>query len=256
MRKLLLTAKEQRLYFLARVIPLLRIGLSIRDISKILNKTTTTIRTYTKQYGSNFDKHNAVSNGQRNRSIKNRSLLEANNKALKYYKQITILIQKGYTQRQISNELQIDYFAVKNILKRLKDKDNLYTLLQNGFSRRQIVQQQNVKILSTNKVSKAELRLRNIIQKHIPSAIGQYEVRGGNGRLYYADIALPEHHIIFEYDGSCWHNEERDQIRDTNLKATGWTTIRFVYNYPPSDKILEQDFLKRLKELDLLHLLT
>jgi transposase len=256
MRKILLTVKEQRLYFFTKVVPLLRVGLSIRDISKVLDKTTTTIRTYNKQYGSSFDKYNAAFNGQRNRSIKNRSLLLANNKAIKYYKQIINFIQKGYTQRQISDKLQIDYFAVKNILKRQKDKDNLYIMLQNGLARKEIIRQQNSKLLSINKVSKAELRLKDIIQKYIPTVIGQYEVRGGNSRLYYADIALPEHHIIFEYDGLCWHNEERDRIRDTNLKATGWTTIRFVYNYPPSDKILEQDFLKRLKELDLLHLLT
>lgn len=256
MCKILFTAKEQHLYFLTKVVPLLRIGLSIRDISKILDKTTTTIRTYNKLYGNDFDKHNAIINGQHNRSIKNRNLVLANNKALKYYKQIINLIQEGCTQRQISDKLRIDYFAVKNILKRQKDKDNLYNLLQNGLTRKEIIRQQNSKLLSINKVSKAELRLKAVIQKYIPTAIGQYEVRGGNGRLYYADIALPEHRIIFEYDGSCWHNEERDQIRDTNLKATGWITVRFVYNYPPSDKILEQDFLKRLKELDLLHLLT
>lgn len=256
MRKVLLTSKEQRLYFITKVIPLLRIGLSIRDISKVLNKTTTTIRTYNKLFGTNFDKQNAATNGQRNRHIKNRSLLQAQNKATKYYQQIIELIQKGLTQRQICNKLEIDYFAIKNILKRKKDKDNLYNLLQNGLAHKEAIRQQNSKTLSINKVSKAELRLKNIIQKYIPSVIGQYEVRGGNGRLYYADIALPEHYIIFEYDGMCWHNEARDQIRDTNLRASGWTTIRFAYSYPPSDKILEQDFLKRLKELDLLHLLT
>jgi hypothetical protein len=51
MSRSLLTATEQRFYFFVKVVPLLKIQLSAREVSKILNKSTVTIRTYIKRYG-------------------------------------------------------------------------------------------------------------------------------------------------------------------------------------------------------------
>lgn len=256
MSKTLLNPAEQRFYFITKVIPLIRIGLSIRDISKILNKTTTTLRTYTKQYGNEFDLLNVSSNGNKNRSTKNNRRLLALTNIDKYYIKIISLVQQGYRRREIGQKLNITYFMVSSILKRKNDKKHLSLLLQSGLKYKEFIREKNQKELSKIGISKAETRLKNIISKYIPSVVSQYEIRGSNKRLYYIDIAVLEHKIAFEYDGKCWHDPIRDQIRDENLQQVGWRTIRFAYKWPPSDKQMEKDFLNKIKELDLMHIIV
>lgn len=256
MFKTLLKPAEQRFYFITKVIPLIRIGLSIRDISKILDKTTTTLRTYTKQYGNEFDLLNVSSNGNKNRYTKNHRRLLSSYNTKKYYTKIILLVQQGYTRREIGQKLNIGYHTVSNILKRMSDKKHLSLLLQSGLKYKEFIREKNQKELSRTGISKAEIRLKNIISKYIPSVVSQYEIRGGNKRLYYIDIAVLEHKIAFEYDGMCWHDPVRDQIRDKNLQQVGWKTIRFAYKFPPPDKQMEKDFLNKIKELDLMHIIV
>jgi hypothetical protein len=256
MSRLILNVDEQRIFFFTRVIPLLRIGLSIKDISKILDRTTTTLRTYTRQYGNEFDLLNVCINGNKNRSTKNgRHLLTLTN-IERYYIKIISLVQQGYRRREISQKLNINYFMVSGILKRKNDKKHLSLLLQAGLNYKEFIREKNQKELSKIGVSKAEIRLKNVISKYIPSVVSQYEIRGANKRLYYIDIAVLEHKIAFEYDGMYWHDPIRDQIRDENLQQVGWKTIRFRYVWPPTDKKMEEDFLKNIKELDLSYLLV
>jgi very-short-patch-repair endonuclease len=47
----------------------------------------------------------------------------------------------------------------------------------------------------------------------------------------FADVAIPALKIDFEFDGEKWHSMEKDQKRDAELKAVGWT----VYHFRNSD---------------------
>jgi len=92
-------------------------------------------------------------------------------------------------------------------------------------------------------ISKGQRSLYDILKKIFPNAELEYPVKL-NGKLYYLDIAIPEHKINFEFDGSYWHNKpgckEKDIERDLNLSKDGWNVIRYVDHVPAKDSIYEE----------------
>src|SRR5690606_8034649 len=43
---------------------------------------------------------------------------------------------------------------------------------------------------------------------------------------YFVDFGNPFHKIALELDGKNFHDEEKDYIRDSELKEIGWTVFR------------------------------
>jgi hypothetical protein len=79
----------------------------------------------------------------------------------------------------------------------------------------------------TPRISAPQLQLYEMVKEKYPTAILEYPVGD-----FCIDIAVPEEMIAFEYDGSYWHDEEKDKIRDSILEQLGWTVYRFVDKLP------------------------
>jgi len=75
-------------------------------------------------------------------------------------------------------------------------------------------------------ISKGQYDLYLEIKKAYPDAELNYPIRTHANKLYFADVALPSHKTVIEYDGDYWHKEEEDKIRDFNLQEEGWHVIR------------------------------
>lgn len=333
--------KRQRLVFYTKIIPLLRTKFSIFEISKYLGKSSTTIRSYIKKFGSNYDKATAQHNGEVNRHTKNVHGLKFIEKMTFLHPKIIDMINIGLTKNEIAKTINIQPKAIDEILKRKGEVNYKNILIQNGIRRkRKTIIQNQIKIkhnkkspehidvrvlkkkkyiplliklikfgftagdicyffqkrnlnygyyttstllniygnkglkkrlkinsmISNNKylfaqgydvckkrTSKAEIKFRDIIKEYLPQAKWQYELKLEN-KTYNIDVALPEIQIAFEYDGSYWHekNKERDNKRDLHFSKFGWKTIRFVYKSNPSKKRMIADILNCLEQLDLI----
>jgi len=79
----------------------------------------------------------------------------------------------------------------------------------------------------TPRISAPQLQLYELVKQKYPTAILEYPLGG-----YCIDVAVPELKLAFEYDGSYWHDEEKDKIRDKILSTLGWTVYRFVDALP------------------------
>jgi len=77
-------------------------------------------------------------------------------------------------------------------------------------------------------ISCPQKELFNLVKKLYSTAIMEYPIFD-----YCLDIAIPDLKIAIEYDGSYWHDKEKDKVRDRLLKTRGWTTLRFE-DYIPS----------------------
>lgn len=79
----------------------------------------------------------------------------------------------------------------------------------------------------------AERMLRALDALPIPGPICEYRLRGFSGRRYRADFAWPDRKVILEADGRAAHERrqamEDDRMRDADLAAAGWTTLRFTW---------------------------
>lgn len=77
-----------------------------------------------------------------------------------------------------------------------------------------------------HKPTSIEKALNNALQSAAIVSIQEYPVSG-----FSIDLALPEHKIAIEVDGSYWHSLPeaiaRDARKDAALKAAGWTVLRF-----------------------------
>lgn len=74
-------------------------------------------------------------------------------------------------------------------------------------------------------------RLFHYIREQYPNAQLNWPIPVRFKRYYrYADVALIEFHIDFEYDGKGFHNRLKDDFRDQELKDAGWVTIRVNKN--------------------------
>lgn len=98
------------------------------------------------------------------------------------------------------------------------------------------------------KTSAPQLELYELVKKLFPEAkleFGQNLKYDDERYYYFLDIAIPELKICIEYDGSFWHNEEKDKFRDEVLESFGWKIIRYV-DVVPSKEELENDINKLL----------
>lgn len=79
----------------------------------------------------------------------------------------------------------------------------------------------------TPKISAPQKELFKMVKKKYPTAVMEYPILD-----YCLDIAIPEMKLCYEYDGSYWHDIEKDKKRDKVLKKIGWKVIRFIDELP------------------------
>jgi very-short-patch-repair endonuclease len=81
------------------------------------------------------------------------------------------------------------------------------------------------------RISKPQKTLYELVKQVFPQAELEYPIG-----VSFVDIAVPSHSLIFEYDGSYWHNlpgsKEKDKIRQERIELIGWSFIRYVDNIP------------------------
>jgi len=85
----------------------------------------------------------------------------------------------------------------------------------------------------TPKISAPQKELYEKVKKYYPNAKMEFPF----AYIFCLDIAIEELKLCIEYDGSYWHDEEKDAERDETLKKLGWDTIRFI-DYVPNDNEL------------------
>lgn len=83
--------------------------------------------------------------------------------------------------------------------------------------------------------SKPQKELFKLVQTIFPEAKLEHAFLG-----YVMDIAIHDHSLCIEYDGSYWHDPEKDKIRDKVLEIYGWKTIRFIDHVPSIEELLQK----------------
>lgn len=235
--------------------PLIWEGLVCKQIMRCCNITETTIKRFIYTYGSEED-INKIKNNFKSIRSKVAKKVGHSKKDLydACYPFIKQHVEDGYTGNEIirllkeKHNIKIARCTIVNIVKRHKDKKIINKLYRNGKIRVREVSRRNSLCFS----SKIEKVFRSIIKKHLPTVKGNYRILGSHGFYWLVDVALPCEKIAFEYDGICWHNKERDRKRDQDLASKGWRVIRFPYGPTPKREVLEQDFLNKARELNLL----
>jgi hypothetical protein len=81
-------------------------------------------------------------------------------------------------------------------------------------------------------ISIPQKELYYMVKEIFPEAILQYPIFG-----YCLDIAITDLKIYLEYDGSYWHNEEKDKIRDGIMEKLGWKKLRFKDRIPSKEEL-------------------
>jgi hypothetical protein len=76
-------------------------------------------------------------------------------------------------------------------------------------------------------ISAPQLKLYEMVKEKYPTAVLEYPKYG-----FCLDIAIPELKLCFEYDGSYWHDKEKDKKRDEIMAGFGWKTIRYEDHLP------------------------
>jgi hypothetical protein len=235
--------------------PLIWEGFTCSVISKHCNMQVSTVKRFVKIYGTENDINKFKDNTKQVRS--NIFRVIGHSKKDPYdacYPFIKQHVEEGYTGNEIirllkeKHNTKIARCTLVNVVKRHKDKKIINKLYRNGKIRVREVSRRNSLCFS----SKIEKIFRSIIKKHLPTVKGNYRILGSHGFYWLVDVALPSDKIAFEYDGICWHNKERDRKRDEDLASKGWQVIRFPYGPTPKKEVLEQDFLNKARELNLL----
>ncbi len=85
------------------------------------------------------------------------------------------------------------------------------------------------------KVSKPQLELFELVKELFPFAKLDYRTYS-----YFLDVAIIEHKICIEYDGSYWHDKNHDAVRDRILSGFGWKIIRFVDYVPTKEELTDK----------------
>jgi len=235
--------------------PLIWEGLVCKQIMRSCNITETTIKRFIYTYGSEEDINKIKSNFKCIRSTVAKKVGSSKKDSYDcYYQVIKDCILNGYTANDIKIFLKKKYnkhitlMTIRQVVKRKREINIIKQLYKNGSDRAKEVAVRNC----TAKSSKIEETFKEIILQYFPTAKGNHPVMGSHGFSWLIDVALPERQIAFEYDGICWHNKERDYKRDKDLVSKGWQVIRFPYGPTPKREVLEQDFLNKARELNLL----
>jgi len=85
----------------------------------------------------------------------------------------------------------------------------------------------------TPKISAPQKELYEKVKRYYPNAKMEFPF----AYIFCLDTAIEDLKICIEYDGSYWHDKEKDADRDKILKDLGWDTIRFE-DYVPDDNEL------------------
>jgi hypothetical protein len=76
------------------------------------------------------------------------------------------------------------------------------------------------------------LALKRIDEARLPAPVPQHPVTIPSGDIK-VDLAYPKFMLAIELDGYAWHMDrnsfERDRQRDNELRALGWTVLRFTW---------------------------
>jgi very-short-patch-repair endonuclease/DNA-binding NarL/FixJ family response regulator len=164
------------------------------------------------------------------------------------FEQVIPLIEQGQTSKQIGDLLNRHHQAIRNLVKRCGSDALFLKLLNNNAQRRRDIAYNNFVNFGKTKTSKCEKMLYQIVLKHYPNSISSLPIKREDGHFWIIDVAIPEHKLAVEFDGSYWHNIEKDKIRDKALLKLGWKTLRLRYDYTPTSEELEQHFLTELKD--------
>jgi len=84
--------------------------------------------------------------------------------------------------------------------------------------------------------SKPQIELYGLVKLLYKNVILNYPTKSN----FSIDIVIPDINIAIEYDGSYWHDEEKDKIRQKKLEKEGWCFIRYK-DYIPSLNKLKED---------------
>lgn len=98
------------------------------------------------------------------------------------------------------------------------------------------------------KISKDEIKLRNIVKEIYTNCLFQYGVLN-----YELDIVIPEYKIAIEFDGYYHFNSEENKIyhkeRQEKIENEGWKFLRYTMfdKFPSIEKIKEdiEEIIKR-----------
>lgn len=83
--------------------------------------------------------------------------------------------------------------------------------------------------------SKIQIKLYELCKEIYPSCILEFWDEKAHKSI---DIAILEHKIAIEYDGSYWHqDEEKDRKRQEKLESLGWKFIRFRDYFPTKEEL-------------------
>jgi CRISPR/Cas system CSM-associated protein Csm2 small subunit len=235
--------------------PLIWEGLVCKQIMRCCNISDNTIKKFIYTYGTKNDIDKIKNNLKHIRSTVYKKVGRTKKKPYDcFYPTIKSYVLKGYTTNDIQRNFKEKYnkhispVTVRNIVKRFNEKEIVKLLYKNGWNK---VRETSMRI-RTKRVSKIELEFCNIIQQYFPEAIGSYSINSFHGFNWIVDVALPKHKIAFEYDGIYWHTKEKDNRKDLDLAKQGWQVIRFPYGPTPKTEVLEQDFINKARELNLL----
>ena len=88
-------------------------------------------------------------------------------------------------------------------------------------------------MMMTPKISAPQKELYKKVKQFYPNAQMEFPF----AYIFCLDIAIEDLKLCIEYDGSYWHDKEKDAERDEFLKIAGWDTIRFE-DYVPDDNEL------------------
>ncbi len=192
-----------------------------------------------KKNNKQMSRINGVKNGSKKRKFHN-NLMPT----------IRKLLNLGMSSKMMKNffyeqNINICHTSIINIIKKYGMLEDLKKLKTNAKT----IQAETVKALMKTKTSKPEQMLRDIVQSYFPAAEWKFAVKGSKDFYWEIDVALVDKQIGFEYDCTFWHNKQRDEARDKDLKKMGWTIYRFIYTKNPTKEELLEEFLNTLKSI-------
>jgi very-short-patch-repair endonuclease/DNA-binding CsgD family transcriptional regulator len=167
-------------------------------------------------------------------------------KCFEYIKEQILL---GKTSVEIANIVGCNKNSVKRITLRNGNQELVDKLVYNNKIKHRATTLKTVLKLNADRKSKGEALLYEIVKKYFPTAISSHIIKRDLGRVWIIDVAILEHKLALEFDGTYWHQDlEKDLKRDASLLKRGWKTIRFRYDHTPVPEELEQRTVDALKD--------
>ena len=156
----------------------------------------------------------------------------------KYGVNITNPLQIPEIKRKVSESLRRKYEQEDHHL-----KGKTYEEIYGEEKARELKEQRRISgakgYRMSVQTSAPQKELFDLVQEIFPSAKLEHETFS-----YFLDIAILEHKLCIEYDGSFWHDteeqKEKDQMRERILNELGWKIIRFVDYVPTKEELVQK----------------